>query len=60
MGPGERYLAPAPLGSLAPGPAPSFSVIVAAYEVAEVIREALDSLRRQTVAPLEVIVCNDG
>jgi glycosyltransferase involved in cell wall biosynthesis len=60
MGPGVRYFAPAPLGAIVPGPPPSFSVIVAAYEVADVIGEALDSLRRQTVAPLEVIVCNDG
>jgi glycosyltransferase involved in cell wall biosynthesis len=61
MGPSVRYLAPAPLGALAlPGSPPSFSVIVAAYEVADVIADALDSLRRQTVAPLEAIVCNDG
>jgi glycosyltransferase involved in cell wall biosynthesis len=42
------------------GPAPSFSVIVAAYQVADVIGEALDSLRQQTLLPLEVIVCDDG
>jgi Glycosyl transferase family 2 len=60
MGPGERCLPPAPPGALAPGPASSFSAIVAAYEVANVIGEALDSLRRQTVARLEVIVSNDG
>jgi glycosyltransferase involved in cell wall biosynthesis len=39
---------------------PSFSVIVAAYQVADVIAEALVSIRRQTVQPLEVIVCDDG
>ena len=60
MGLSVRYFAPAPLGALTPGSTPTFSVIVAAYEVADVIADALDSLRRQTVAPLEVIVCNDG
>jgi hypothetical protein len=42
------------------GPAPSFSVIVAAYQVADVIGDALDSIREQTLRPLEVIVCDDG
>src|SRR5215204_1792406 len=54
------FLAPAPDGPVSPGAAPAFSVIVAAYNVADVIGEALDSLRRQSVAPLEVIVCDDG
>ena len=35
-------------------------MIVAAYQVADFISEALDSIRRQTVQPLEVIVCDDG
>jgi glycosyltransferase involved in cell wall biosynthesis len=39
---------------------PTFSVIVAAYQAADVIGDALDSVRRQTVQPLEIIVCNDG
>ena len=43
-----------------PGPAPTFSVVVAAYQVADVIGEALDSIRSQTLPPLEVIVCDDG
>jgi glycosyltransferase involved in cell wall biosynthesis len=58
--PGERLLAPAPVGPLAQGKAPTFSVIVAAYNAADVIGEALESIRRQTVAPHEVIVCDDG
>jgi glycosyltransferase involved in cell wall biosynthesis len=40
--------------------APSFSVVIAAYQVADVIGEALDSIRSQTLPPLEVIVCDDG
>lgn len=58
---GERVRFVAPGGpEVERRPAPSFSVIVAAYQVADVIGDALESLRRQTVPPLEVIVCDDG
>jgi hypothetical protein len=56
----RRFLAPPTLREVEPGPAPSFSVIVAAYQVADVIGEALESVRRQTLPPLEVVVCDDG
>jgi glycosyltransferase involved in cell wall biosynthesis len=56
----RRFLAPPTLREVEPGPTPSFSVIVAAYQVADVIGEALESIRRQTLPPLEVIVCDDG
>jgi glycosyltransferase involved in cell wall biosynthesis len=56
----RRFLAPRATREVKPGPAPTFSVIVAAYQVADVIADALDSIRRQTVPPLEVIVCDDG
>ena len=55
-----RFLAPPPVREAGPGRTPTFSVVIAAYEVADVIGGALDSLRRQTLAPLEVIVCDDG
>jgi len=55
-----RILAPPPVREAEPGQAPTFSVVIAAYQAADVIGEALDSLRRQTLAPLEVIVCDDG
>jgi Glycosyl transferase family 2 len=55
-----RFLAPAATREVEPGPAPSFSVVIAAYQVADVIGEALESVRRQTLAPLETIVCDDG
>jgi glycosyltransferase involved in cell wall biosynthesis len=55
-----RFLAPPAAGTVAIGPAPTFSVIVAAYNVAHLIGDALESIRRQTVRPLEVIVCDDG
>ena len=54
-----EFLAPQAAG-IEPGPAPTFSVIVAAYNVADVIGEALESVQTQTIAPLEVIVCDDG
>jgi glycosyltransferase involved in cell wall biosynthesis len=56
----QSFLAPASKRPVEPGPPPTFSVIVAAYQVADLIGDALDSVRQQTVAPLEVIVCDDG
>ena len=56
----RRFLAPSPRREVEPGRAPTFSVIVAAYQVADVISNALDSIRSQTLQPLEVIVCDDG
>jgi len=56
----RRILAPPPARKVEPGPAPTFSVIVAAYQVADVIGNALDSIRGQTSPALEVIVCDDG
>jgi hypothetical protein len=50
----------APNAQVDHGPAPTFSVIVAAYNVADVIGDALESLGNQTVPPLEIIVCDDG
>jgi hypothetical protein len=55
-----RFLAPTPVRGAQSGPTPTFSVVVAAYQVADVIGEALESLRAQTLPPLEVIVCDDG
>jgi len=39
---------------------PRFSVIIAAYNVADLIGEALESVFAQTYPPGEVIVCDDG
>jgi hypothetical protein len=49
----------APAGT-APGHPPSFSVVVAAYQAAATIGDAIESVRAQTVAPLEILVCDDG
>jgi hypothetical protein len=40
--------------------APSFSVLVPCYQAADTVGAAVASVLAQTVAPLEVIVCNDG
>ena len=52
--------APPPERPIAPGPPPTFSVVVAAYQAAATIGEALDSALEQTVPPHEIVVCDDG
>ncbi|HEU5253637.1 MAG TPA: glycosyltransferase family A protein [Solirubrobacterales bacterium] len=42
------------------GSRPSFAVVIPAYEAAATIGEALESVRAQTLAPAEVLVCDDG
>jgi glycosyltransferase involved in cell wall biosynthesis len=56
----ESFLAPSPVHPVEPGRVPSFSIVIAAYQAAGFIGEALESAFAQTVAPLEVIVCDDG
>jgi glycosyltransferase involved in cell wall biosynthesis len=57
----RSFLAPPPARPVEPADsAPTFSVIVAAYQVADVVSDALESIRRQTSSPQEVIVCDDG
>ena len=53
-------LAPPPVRSLATGPVPTFSVIVAAFQAAATVAEAVESALDQTLPPYEVIVCDDG
>jgi Glycosyl transferase family 2 len=57
----RAVLAPEPRARLsAPTKPPSFSVVIAAYQVAPVIADAIASVLGQTVAPIEVIVVDDG
>jgi glycosyltransferase involved in cell wall biosynthesis len=42
------------------GTRPTFSVLIAAYNVADVIGQAIDSALAQTSAAHEIIVCDDG
>jgi len=53
-------LAPAPSREVQPGPVPSFSVIIAAYQAAGFVANAVASALEQTAPAHEVIVCDDG
>lgn len=53
-------LVPAPPEPVEPGPAPTFSVIIAAYQAAGTVAEAIESALAQTAPPHEVVVCDDG
>ena len=53
-------VAPTPVRPLAPAAVPTFSVIVAAFQAAGTIGEAVESALAQTLAPQEIIVCDDG
>ena len=53
-------VAPPPDRPLERGHVPSFSVIVAAFQAAETVGEAVESALGQTLPPHEVIVCDDG
>lgn len=54
-----RFLVPPPAGPTAPGPTPSFSIVIRAYQAAATIGEAIESALAQTL-PAELIVCDDG
>jgi GT2 family glycosyltransferase len=54
------FRAPAREAPLARASAPTFSVIVPAYEAASFIGDAIESALGQTVKPHELIVCDDG
>lgn len=58
----ERHvIAPAAAPDLAPlAHKPSFSVVIAAYQSADTIAEAINSVLEQTAPPLEIIVSDDG
>jgi glycosyltransferase involved in cell wall biosynthesis len=55
-----KHLAPHPPGPLEPGPAPEISVIIAAYQAADTVGEAIESALTQTRPPHEIVVCDDG
>jgi GT2 family glycosyltransferase len=63
MTPGDSaawFAAPAPGTHVEPGPRPTFSVVVAAWQAASTIGAALDSVQQQSEPPLEVIMVDDG
>ncbi len=51
---------PPPAAPLAPAAAPRLSVLIAYYGGEDTVAEAVRSLLAQTVAPHEIIVCDDG
>jgi GT2 family glycosyltransferase len=53
-------LAPPPVTEPSPGATPSFSIVIAAYQAAAFIGEAIESALSQTLAPHEIVVCDDG
>ena len=54
------FLVPPTEREIEPGAVPSFSVLVAAYQVERFVAAALESALAQTVAPYEIVVCDDG
>ncbi len=54
------FLAPSPTLGLEPGPVPTFSILIAAYQASATIAEAVESALSQTVPAHEVIVVDDG
>jgi cellulose synthase/poly-beta-1,6-N-acetylglucosamine synthase-like glycosyltransferase len=57
----RSFLAPPPPGELPRRrKPPSFSVIIAAYQVADLVSDSVESALTQTLAPREVVVCDDG
>jgi len=55
-----EFLAPAPEGRREPGPLPTFSVVIPAFNVADYLSDAIASALAQTLPALEVIVIDDG
>lgn len=56
----RNFAAPPPREAVQPGGPPTFSVVIAAYQAARTIGEAVASALAQSMAPHEVIVCDDG
>jgi GT2 family glycosyltransferase len=56
----RRLLAPAGDAPIEPGPIPSFSIVIPAYQAAGFIADSVESALEQTLEPREVIVCDDG
>jgi hypothetical protein len=56
-----NFAAPTPPAPVAPSSsAPTFSVLIAAFQVADCVAEAVASALTQTSPPHEVVVCDDG
>lgn len=58
--PVRPVVAPPEAEGRAPGRRPTFSVVIPAYQAADVIGQAVSSALGQTAPPYEVVVCDDG
>jgi glycosyltransferase involved in cell wall biosynthesis len=56
----RRALAPQPKGGIEAGATPSFSIIIAAYQAAPFIADAIESALSQSSPAHEIVVCDDG
>lgn len=56
----DSLVAPDPDGEVEPGPVPTFSVVIAAWQAAGFVHHAVESALGQDPPPLEVVVCDDG
>jgi glycosyltransferase involved in cell wall biosynthesis len=56
----HAFLAPPPAEPVEPGPVPTFSIVIAAYQAERFIAAALESALAQTLPAREVVVCDDG
>ncbi len=56
----RQLLAPPSEAPGSPGRVPTFSIVIPAYQASAFVGDAVASALAQTVAPREVIVCDDG
>lgn len=54
------FRVPEPAGPVSSGPVPTFTALIPAYQAAQFIGEALESVLRQTTAPVQILVVDDG
>jgi hypothetical protein len=54
------FVVPPLTGPLPPGPRPTFSIVIPAYQAARTVGKALESIRAQTFPAAEIVVCDDG
>jgi len=56
----RRFQVPEASPGVVQGDAPTLSVVIPVYNAAGTIGEAIESVLAQTLAPLEIVVCDDG
>ena len=56
----KDLLAPDTAENAPHSPAPAYSLVLTVYNEADTIRELLDSVQRQTIPPVEIVICDGG